>query len=168
MANKSFPCPYCPRKFSRAQAVGSHIYYKHQPPKRRQYLPSFAELVDQLTVDQIKEVLVPELKQDVAQEMDKIANDINTIIDETGLALSARQIRIIIVLAQINLHIWHNKDKMQAEPEKYSDYLKLAHQLNGIRNQMKNLLLEETGDREKSARKTNFNTDGLEGWDISL
>ena len=136
--------------------------------KERQYLPSFAELVDQLTIDQIKEVLMPELKQDIAQEIERIANDVNLIIDETGVGLSARLIRIIIVLAQINLHIWQNKDKMQSDPEKYSERLKLAHQLNGIRNQMKNLLLGEMGDREKSTRKTNFNTDGLEGWEISL
>jgi len=111
---------------------------------------------------------MPELKQDIAQEIERIANDVNLIIDETGVGLSARLIRIIIVLAQINLHIWQNKDKMQSDPEKYSERLKLAHQLNGIRNQMKNLLLGEMGDREKSTRKTNFNTDGLEGWEISL
>ena len=28
--------------------------------------------------------------------------------------------------------------------------------------------LAEVGDKEKSARKTNYNTDGLEGWDISI
>jgi hypothetical protein len=57
---------------------------------------------------------------------------------------------------------------MQQEPEKYLDLLKLSHQLNGLRNQVKNMLMEEAGDHEKSARRTNFNTDGLEGWGISL
>jgi hypothetical protein len=46
--------------------------------------------------------------------------------------------------------------------------LKLSHQLNGVKNRMKNLLLEETNDREKSLEKSNFNTDGLSGWDISV
>ena len=136
--------------------------------KERQYLPPLAELVDSLTVDQIKEVMIPEQKESFAQEMEKIAHDIDLIIEERGLKLSARLIRIIIAIAQMNLHIWYNKDKMQNDSEKYMDLLKLSHQLNGIRNQMKNILLEEAGDKEKSARRTNYNTDGLEGWDISI
>jgi len=136
--------------------------------KERQYLPPLAELVDSLTVDQIKEVMIPQQKESFAQEMGKIAHDIDLIIEERDLKLSARLIRIIIAIAQMNLHIWYHKDKMQNDSEKYMDLLKLAHQLNGVRNRMKNILLEEVGDKEKSARKTNYNTDGLEGWDISI
>jgi hypothetical protein len=136
--------------------------------KERQYLHPFAELVDSLTINQIKEVMLPEQKESFAGEMGKITHDIDLIIEERGLRLSARLIRIIIALAQMNVHIWYNKDKMQDNPEKYADFLKLAHQLNGVRNRMKNILLEEAGDREKSARKTNYNTDGLQGWEISI
>ncbi len=136
--------------------------------KERQYLPPCAELIDSLTINQIKEVMIPEQKGSLAEEMGKIAHDIDLIIEERGLKLSARLIRIIIAIAQMNLHIWYNKDKMQDDSEKYMDLLKLAHQLNGVRNRMKNILLEEVGDKGKSARKTNYNTDGLEGWDISI
>ena len=136
--------------------------------KERQYLLPLAELIDRLTIAQIKEVLISENKESYTQEMEKLAHDIDLIIEERELKLSARLIRIIIVLSQMNLHIWFNKDKMQNNPEHYLELLKLAHQLNGIRNQMKNLLLEESGDREKSAMKTNFNTDALEGWEISI
>lgn len=136
--------------------------------KERQYLPPLAELVDSLTINQIKEVMIPQHKESFAREMKKIAHDIDLIIEERSLKLSARLIRIIIAIAQMNLHIWHNKDKMKDDSEKYTELLKLSHQLNGIRNQMKNMLLEEIGDKEKSARKTNYNTDGLEGWDISI
>lgn len=136
--------------------------------KERKYLSPLAELIDHLTIDQIKEVLIPKNKESYAQEMEKLTHDIDLIIEERELKLSARLIRIIIVLSQMNLHIWHNKDKMQNDPEHYLELLKLSHQLNGIRNQMKNLLLEEIGDKEKSAMKTNFNTDGLEGWEINI
>jgi hypothetical protein len=71
----------------------------------------------------------------------------------------------------MNLHIWYNKDRMKQNPvdtEAYMQLLKLSHQLNGVKNRMKNLLLEETNDREKSLEKSNFNTDGLSGWDISV
>ena len=136
--------------------------------KERQYLPPCAELIDSLTINQIKEVMIPQNKESFAREMEKIAHDVDLIIEERGLKLSARLIRIIIAIAQMNLHIWHNKDKMKNDSEKYTELLKLSHQLNGIRNQMKNMLLEEIGDKEKSARRTNYNTDGLEGWDISI
>ena len=136
--------------------------------KERRYLPPLTELIDSLTINQIKEVMLPEQKGSFAEEMEKITHDIDLIIEERDLKLSARLIRIIIVIAQLNLHIWHNKDEMQKQPEKYMELLKLSHQLNGVRNRMKNILLEEVGDKEKSARKTNYNTDGLEGWDISI
>lgn len=136
--------------------------------KERQYCTPFAELIDRLTVDQIKEVLIPEHKKSFAKEMEKLAHDIDLIIEERELKLSARLIRIIIAIAQMNLHIWQNKDQMQKDPENYMNLLKLSHQLNGIRNQMKNLLLEETEDREMSAQRANFDTDGLEGWDVSI
>jgi len=134
----------------------------------RKFLPAFAELIDRLTVDQVKEVLIPDLKDPMAEEMEKLCHDIDLLIQERDIRLSSRFIRIVIALSQMNLHIWHLKDRMQENPEKYSDYLKLAHQLNGIRNQLKNFLLEESKDKEKSAQRTNFNTDGLEGWNISI
>ena len=30
------------------------------------------------------------------------------------------------------------------------------------------VLLEETGDREPSAKRSNTETDGLQGWDVSI
>lgn len=135
--------------------------------KEREFLLPITELIDRLTIDQIKEVLINDNKDNFSQEMEKLTHDIDMIIEERNLKLSARLIRIIIIISQMNLHIWYNKDRMQDDQEHYSELLKLAHQLNGIRNQMKNLLLEETGDREKSAIRTNFNTDGLE-WCVSV
>ena len=136
--------------------------------KDRQFLPPLAELVDRLTVDQIKEVLLDKNKDSYAKEMKKLSHDIDMLIQEKDIKLSARLIRIIITISQMNLHIWYNKDRMQECPEQYMELLKLSHQLNGIRNRMKNLLLEEVGDKEKSDQRTNFETDGLEGWDVSI
>jgi hypothetical protein len=136
--------------------------------RERQFLTPFAELVDRLTVDQIKEVLLLTDKECFAEEMERIAHDIDLIVEQRRIPLSARLLRIVVALAQMNLHIWYLKDRMQKDETRYDELLKLAHQLNGIRNRMKNLLLEEAGEREKSAERTNFNTDGLEGWDVSI
>lgn len=134
----------------------------------RLFLPAFAELVDRVTVNQIKEVLLPEIKHAIEEEMDKLCHDIDLLIEERNIKLSSRYIRIIIALSQMNLHIWYLKDRMQLESGRYEELLKLAHQLNGIRNQLKNMLLEESKDKEKSDQRTNFNTDGLKGWEISI
>ncbi len=136
--------------------------------KKRLHLPSFADLIDQLTIDQIKEVLKPKSRKAYAAEMKKITHDIDFLVRETGVKMSGRLLRIVIAVAQLNLHIWHNKDMMQADPRRYHKLLKLAHQLNGVRNRLKNILQEELGNKNKASRKTNYSTDGLKGWDISI
>lgn len=134
----------------------------------RKFQVPLAELMDRLTVDQIKEVLLKDGKQSFADEMQVLQHDIDLILSERDIKVSSRLLRIVAVLAQMNLHIWYLKDRMQDEPQRYDEFLRLAHQLNGIRNQMKNLLLEEAGDKDKSAVRSNFGTDGLKGWDVSL
>ena len=136
------------------------------PETRREFVPPFAELLDRMTVDQIKEVTFPDSKASVCDEMEKIFVDVDAFLGERDIALSSTLLAAVIALAQINLHIWNLKDDMQEDEEAYDDKLRLAHQLNGVRNQLKNLLMEELGDTDKSAVRTNFNTDGLEGWEL--
>lgn len=134
----------------------------------RKYLPTFAELIDQLTVDQIKVVMFPTNKKQVCDEIKRIEHDIDLIMKNNNVVISVEILRSIIILSQVNLHIWHQKDEMQEKPEQYQDLLKFAHQLNGIRNQMKNSIMERTNSTNGTGRKTNFNTDGLEDWDLCL
>lgn len=133
----------------------------------RKFKPTLADLVDRLTVDQIKEVLLEGGRPAYAAEMKDLEHDIEGLIKEKNLTLSPRLLRIVIALAQLNLHIWNCKDRMAATPEEYDRWLKLAHQLNGLRNRMKNLLLEECGEAAPSSRATNVSTDGL-GVTISI
>jgi|TARA_B100000282_G_scaffold296075_1_gene276958 hypothetical protein len=133
----------------------------------RQFVLPAAELIDRLSVDQIKEMLFDN-NTSITQEISKLSHDIDLILSENNVKLNARFIRIIMVLSQINVHIWYLKDEMQKNEEKYNDLLKLAHQINGVRNRMKNLLLEEFGDKEKSLLRSNLETDGLKGWEPSI
>lgn len=134
---------------------------------KREFLPTLADLIDTLSIDQIKEIKFKN-KQSYAKEINMISNDINLLIQEKDVKLSAKMIRLVIVIAQTNLSIWENKDKMKQNPKDYDELLKLAHQLNGVRNRMKNILLEESGEKELSKRKTNTDTDDLRGWEISI
>lgn len=140
---------------------------KTKDKQDRKYLPTLADLIDALSIDQIKEIKL-ENKQSYALEMKKISHDIDVLISQKQIKLSARLIRMIIAVAQINLFIWNNKDKMQEDPKQYNDLLKLAHQLNGIRNRMKNLILELGDDVQPSNKRTNIETDDLKGWEISI
>lgn len=133
----------------------------------RKYLPTLADLIDALSINQIKEIKL-ENKQSYALDMKKISHDINILISQKQIKLSAKLIRMIIVISQVNLFIWNNKDKMQEDPKHYNDLLKLAHQLNGIRNRIKNLFLELSDEVEPSNKKTNVETDDLKGWEISI
>ena len=138
------------------------------PEFGRLFLPSLSDLIDRLTVDQIKEVLQPANREAIADEIKRLENDIDLATSKLDLKATARFLRKVIVLAQINLHIWYNKDQMQVQPDRYAELLTMAHQLNGIRNRIKNSLLDETGDEDEAARHTNVSTDGLEGWEISI
>lgn len=133
----------------------------------RKFVLPAAELIDRLAVDQIKEMLFDDNKS-MTEEIEKLSHDIDMLIVEKKIVLDARLMRIIMVLSQINVHIWYLKDKMQENEDQYDELLKLAHQINGVRNRMKNLLLEEFGDKDKSLVRSNFDTDGLKGWEPSL
>lgn len=117
----------------------------------RKYLPTFSELIDRLSIVQLKEVFIPEHKEEYAKEMQDIMHDIQDIIsDEKSWGhpiISASLIRDIIVLAQMNLHIWHNESNFR-KGIKDGNNLELTHGLNGIRNIAKNRIQEIVGGRK--------------------
>jgi hypothetical protein len=130
----------------------------------RQFLPTFAELIDRMTVTQIKLSLIENGKEDFRDELRKISHDLDNIINANEIPLNSELILTFINLSQLNLHIWNNKDKMQENLDNqdiYLQLLKVSHQLNGFRNQLKNKLLEVEGITDKSQLRSNFETDGL-------
>lgn len=117
----------------------------------RKYLPTLAELIDRLSITQLKEIFINEHKKEYAQEIEDILHDIDLILQENNNTLDANLIRDIIVLAQFNLHIWHNESNYRqgADIEKKVSYdLELTHGLNGIRNTAKNKIQAKIGGRK--------------------
>ena len=135
--------------------------------EKRLVEPSIGDLIDRLTIGQIKEALDPVNHDSYCWEMKKIEDDLDVIIGRGELTIDARFVRLLIALAQINLHIWHAKERMQTMPGRYEDEMKLAHQLNGIRNQLKNRLARRGAD-DKRSTKGNLGTDDLTGWQLSV
>jgi hypothetical protein len=113
----------------------------------RKYLHTLGDLVDRLSIVQLKEVFIPEFKQEYSKEIADIVHDIQIILNETNGEVDAETIRAIVVVAQMNLHIWHNESNYR-RGIKDGNNLELTHGLNGIRNTAKNKIQEVIGGRK--------------------
>jgi len=115
--------------------------------KNRKYLPTLSELIDRLSIVQLKEVFIPEHKKEYSQEINDILHDIDLTVKEKDVIIDSETIRAIVVLSQMNLHIWHNESNYR-KGIKDGNNLELTHGLNGIRNIAKNIIQEIVGGRK--------------------
>jgi hypothetical protein len=115
--------------------------------KNRKYLPTLSELIDRLSIAQLKEVKIPEHKEEYASEISDIVHDIQLCLDEQDGIVTSEVIRAIILLSQMNAHIWHNESAVRAGTAGPSN-LALTHGINGIRNTAKNKIQEIVGGRK--------------------
>jgi hypothetical protein len=132
--------------------------------KNRKYLPTLSELIDRLSIVQLKEVFIPEHKSEYSQEIKDIIHDIQQNINENNSEITAETIRAIVVLSQMNLHIWHNESNYR-KGIKDGNNLELTHGLNGIRNVAKNKIQEIVGGRKDY--KIDCLAAEFKDWDIS-
>ena len=132
--------------------------------KERKFLPTLGELIDRLSIHQLKEVFIPENKDNYAQEMNDIVHDIDLILKENDITLDADIIRAIIVLSQMNAHIWYNESQVR-KGEKGTDNLMLTHGLNGIRNTAINKIMEVVGGRKDY--KIDCIASDFKDWEVS-
>jgi hypothetical protein len=114
---------------------------------KRKYLPTLSELVDRLSIVQLKEVFIVEHKDEYSKEIADITHDIQVLLDEQDGIITAETIRAIVVLSQMNLHIWHNESNYRKGIIDGNN-LELTHGLNGIRNVAKNRIQEVVGGRK--------------------
>ena len=114
---------------------------------QRKYLPTLSELVDRLSIVQLKEVFISEHKKEYAKEISDILYDIDLLLNESNTKIDAKTLRAIVVLSQMNLHIWHNESNYR-KGIKDGNNLELTHGINGIRNTAKNKIQEVVGGRK--------------------
>ncbi len=115
--------------------------------KSRKWLPTFGELIDRLSIHQLKEVFIPKNKENYSKEMKDIVHDINLILKENDIQLTGEIVRAIVVLSQMNTHIWYNESEAR-KGNRGADNLLLTHGLNGIRNTAINKIMEVVGGRK--------------------
>jgi hypothetical protein len=114
---------------------------------QRRFLPTLSELIDRLSIVQLKEVKIPEHKTEYSQEIADIVHDIQLIMNQKDVIITAELLRAVIVCAQMNAHIWYNESNVRSGKEGPS-MLALTHGLNGIRNTAKNKIQEVVGGRK--------------------
>jgi hypothetical protein len=130
----------------------------------RKYLPTLSELIDRLSITQLKEVFITDHKAEYAAEIADIVHDIQLHLNECKEPITADTIRAIVVLSQMNLHIWHNESNYR-KGIKDGNNLELTHGLNGIRNTAKNKIQEIVGGRKDY--KIDCLAANFKDWEIS-
>jgi len=129
----------------------------------RKWLPTLGELIDRLSIHQLKEVFIAENKENYAKEIKDMVHDIDIVLKEHKDKIDGEVIRALIVLAQMNTHIWYNETKVIGG-DKDGD-LHLTHGLNGIRQTASNKIMEVVGGRKDY--KIDCIAADFKDWDIS-
>jgi hypothetical protein len=116
----------------------------------RKYLPTFADLVDRLSIVMLKSVFIPQNRKSYLDEIKLIEHDIDELLgwfdaSETR-AIDAVEIRAIMAVMLTNRFIWENEAKVRSGERDYSMLL-VTHTVNGVRNAAKNVLSDRFGQR---------------------
>lgn len=133
------------------------------PSTRNGYISPLGDLLDLLTITILRiSHSVGDSESSIVLR-DILASDISKRVVAEKIEL-ADILTEIVRLSQANQEIWSLKEAMSpldSSSEKYAEYLVLAHQLNGLRNQARNRL--SSFDKSSSQLfRSNTDTDGLE------
>src|SRR5271157_6021236 len=117
----------------------------------RKYLPDLPELIDRLCIVQMKEIFIPEAREEYKRERAEIMDDIDLIVHNNTIL--SNEIRAIIMLTLANRFIWENEAAIRDQSSTEDDAMKLnrlraTHSINGVRSKAKNVLAETLGGRK--------------------
>ena len=132
----------------------------------RRFLPGLGDLVDLMTVTQLRLVKLDVSSEDDRRLHEDLSSDIAGLMADSTRNWGA-VIERVISMAILNEEIWDLKDKMSdagADSEEYGDLLTLAHQLNGFRNRIRNDLNALESNTDNSIFRSNVGSDGLSRW----
>lgn len=124
------------------------------------------ELVDKLSILQIKEIKLPKSKTNFHNGTKKILKDLNKHFNKN---FNVKLINYIIILSQINLYIWDLREDIYSKKLIDKKKLKLSHQLNAIRNIAKNKISDAMVKKKTKSfsNRTNVDLEDLKGWNFN-
>ena len=113
----------------------------------KKWMPSLGELLDRLTILELRHLHDTERREAIAKEISDILDDINLELPKSPYpALDADFLRALIVLAQFNTHIWNNEDNAR-KGDKSGNELYFTHSCNGVRCRAKDKVNRFTNGR---------------------
>ena len=119
------------------------FYAKYRKPMtERKYLPTLSDLIDRLSIVQLKAIFNPAKRKEYREEIALIENDID-FIGVNGF--SAAELRAAMVIMLVNREIWRNEAAVRDGTGEGD--LRLTHSLNGVRNTAKNRIAAAMGER---------------------
>ena len=101
---------------------------------QRKYLPTFAELVDRMSICQLKAIFIPDNKEAYDKEIQDIQHDLDQIIRDKDIKLTSELLKATSVVMLANRYIWENESKCRNGDSQDLELLKLTHSINGVRN----------------------------------
>ena len=118
----------------------------------RRYLPTFAELLDRLSIVQLKAIFTPYKEQYEGERAD-IEHDLDLMMKREDFPpLTAYDIRCFMLLMLTNRYIWENESFVRNGAKlgtaETAERLKLTHSINGVRTRIKNQLMVDSGRQE--------------------
>ena len=129
---------------------------------------NFSELVDKLSIIQIKQIINNKQYRSYENTISKILNELELNISKNKkMILNSKIVNLVNILSQINLFIWILRDEMKISKNNYKQNMKLSHQLNALRNIAKNKLLLIFNKNKNQDLRTNINKEDLKGWKFS-
>lgn len=111
----------------------------------RKYLPTLAELIDRLSIVQLKEIFISENKAAYCEERALIEHDIDLLLQDKKL--NAEDIRASMIIMLANRTIWQNETEARKGGDSQDKLLKFTHSINGVRNTAKNVISHSVGQR---------------------
>lgn len=109
----------------------------------RKYLPTLSDLIDRLSIVQLKAIRIPENREAYIKERALIEHDIDLLLAERKLG--ALDVRAIMTIMLANDFIWLNESNARLGGK--SEMLRQTHAVNGTRNTAKNVLARRMGER---------------------
>ncbi len=112
---------------------------------QRKYLPTLSDLIDRLSIVQLKAIFIPESAQAYNEERALIEHDIDMLLADKKL--TAKDIRAILVVMLANRVIWESESRARAGGDDQDKLLKFTHSINGVRNAAKNIIAKGASER---------------------
>ena len=112
-----------------------------------------SELIDLLSIMQIKEIKFNNKRKIYSKQMKNISVDINKLIRNKKIYINGEIIRKIAFVGISNLLVWELKDLMLSNKKDYDKFLQKALELNIIRNKIFNTMMIDFNEFDETRKR---------------